>query len=312
MTECLSAGRTLWRIYDSDKNRARAEGMQPLANWDEADRYSQEGYGVFWTVQPFPPGSARRIANVGGIRWWAVDIDDHPADPEIPPVMDQDWTPVRDVCDRLKLDPTVVVRSKNGFHVYFRAEGATKQNFAEIMGRLIFHFGADPQSKDLARVLRVPGYCHWKDLHDPYPVRTIRLSEACYTERDMLRLLPLVEMRQESQNAVAFASRASGEAGDFWSRVAEIPAQVALSRLSGTEHVLGERYEFKRTSRGFNILVNGKSTSCWIDQRGMIGSTDKGGPTVAQWLNWFHRDYRRVYRILIEVFPELNKRGRRG
>jgi hypothetical protein len=101
------------------------------------------------------------------------------------------------------------------------------------------------------------------------------------------------------------AKRAAPVTGSFWDRVWNLNCEEALYRLSGTHYVSGETYSFKNNSNGSrNILVNGKGTSCWVDQEGRIGSLDDGGPTIAQWLHWFHKDYRKVAEMIKEVFPE--------
>ena len=58
-----------------------------------------------------------------------------------------------------------------------------------------------------------------------------------------------------------------------------------LEKLSGTEYVNGEIYEFKRAGRGnFNIIVNGEETGAFVDSDGMLGSHGQPVYTVAQWL----------------------------
>ena len=78
-----------------------------------------------------------------------------------------------------------------------------------------------------------------------------------------------------------------------------------LERLSGHLGVRGEEYTFKQTSRGWNIYVNGRLSSCWVDNQGRIGSLSKGGPSLYQWLVWFGHRPGEVARIIRDVYPEL-------
>jgi len=65
----------------------------------------------------------------------------------------------------LPLDPQIVVESSPGKrHYYFLCEGIEKSEFKPIEERLIDEYGSDPNAKDLARVLRLPGFYHNKGL----------------------------------------------------------------------------------------------------------------------------------------------------
>jgi hypothetical protein len=73
--------------------------------------------------------------------------------------------------------------------------------------------------------------------------------------------------------------------------------------------VNGERFTFKRCARGtHNILVDGKGTSCWVDDSGRIGSNKGGGPTLYQWLRFYGNSPKECTRVLKETFPHLEDR----
>ena len=85
-----------------------------------------------------------------------------------------------------------------------------------------------------------------------------------------------------------------------------IDQQSVLERMSGHPLVNGEVYGFRYNGNGNrNIIVNGKPTSCFVDQRGRIGSAAHGGPGIFQWLAWFGHSHRDVMVALKAVFPEF-------
>jgi hypothetical protein len=63
-----------------------------------------------------------------------------------------------------------------------------------------------------------------------------------------------------------------------------------LEVFSGSSFVRGETYSFKNNRNGtYQIIVNGKSSSCWIRKDGSIGSLSGGSPSIIQWIRWFER-----------------------
>lgn len=60
------------------------------------------------------------------------------------------------------LEPHIAVESSPGkFHHYFRADGVTLEQFDQLMAHMV-ELGSDPNAKDRARVLRLPGFYHQK------------------------------------------------------------------------------------------------------------------------------------------------------
>jgi hypothetical protein len=276
-----------YALHDSDKSLGGAKRIKR----SDAQNWNSRGYGIFHTVQTFK--YRRKVSDLVHINAWAVDLDEG--------TKAEQWARI----DR-GVAPTLVIESKNGFHVYFRANGATTETWKTIMEhRLIPFYKADKKAKDLARILRVPGYYHYKDPKDPFLVRKVLERKVEYTERDMLLFYKDLETPKLQKKLHNQTRKAHPMQGDFWDRVWALNCYDALIKLSGSCHVGFETYEFKQNASGtLNIFVNGKSSSCWIDLEGRIGSFDHGGPTIAQWLNYFHKDYVKVVNIIKEVFPE--------
>ncbi len=291
--------RQLYALYDKEvlesprdeENAAR--GMYPI-NESEAPRLNKLGFGMFQAVQLFG-SETRQISNLKQILSWAVDIDVGTKEDQLARVFEF-------------LVPSLIVETKRGVHIYYDAKNATKENYQSIVAdRLVPQLSADKKAKDLARVLRVPGYFHMKNPTEPFLIKTIHQYPVAYTEEQMIyafKLPPQEEVVVEEKRELRKIFR--NEADDFWEQVYNLDCEVALNRLSGTAAVSFETYTFKRVSNGnLNIFVNGKGTSCWIDKNKRIGSMDGGGPTIYQWLKWFTHDDKRAYENLKTNFQEL-------
>lgn len=281
-------GRQLYRMHDAD-NR----GCFPILPGEKPEDWQKSGHGIFWTVNRFRDAT-RRIENLECIVSWAID-------------MDVGTKP--DMLAKLRgspLIPSMVIETKRGYQAYWNAKDARPEHWnAIVLERLVPFFAADPNARDIARILRVPGFLHLKDPADPFLVREVHRSPVTYSEAEMVEAFPAAHQQTVHDEARQQAKFSGSD--DFWSRVYQLDSESALARLSGHEAVRGETYSFMPAgSRGNrNIFVNGKTSSCWIDKAGHIGSLSKGGPTIAQWLRWFGMSYGDAAKVIKQVFPEL-------
>lgn len=278
--------RHLYALHDQDP-----QGTIPVVE-GEARELNQRGYGIFWTVNEF---RGRRLKdNLVRLNSWYVEIDDLPKSEQEALIL---ASPV---------PPHLIIESKNGYHIYWHCREATVGRYADVQAGLRYFFTGDPNAKDVARILRAPGYFHMKDPSSPFLVSKVHELLGTYSERLMIYNFPPPKTEEKAEVSPARKLIHTNLEDDFWDRAASIDCEEGLLRLSGTEHVRGEVYSFRRVMNGhLNIVVNGKPTSCFIDSKKRIGSSDKGGPTIAMWLRWFGHSYKDVYRILNDVFPEL-------
>ena len=101
------------------------------------------------------------------------------------------------------LEPSCVVQSSPGhFHRYWLIDGdwpADEQgraDFANVMGRMIELYGSDKNAKDIARVLRVPGFLHRKN-GGAHLITMISNSGRRYTREQILQAFPPVVLEQK-------------------------------------------------------------------------------------------------------------------
>jgi len=65
---------------------------------------------------------------------------------------------------RFPIRPSSIVESKNGYHCYWFAKDGTKENWPKICTYIAEELHGDMKIvKDTSRVLRIPGFYHWKD-----------------------------------------------------------------------------------------------------------------------------------------------------
>jgi hypothetical protein len=281
---------TWYRMHDASPAGMIATAPEQARHWNDL------GYGIFATVNAF--SGPRRIDCCTKIRAWAIDIDEG------------DKSEQRERIMRSPLAPSSIVETKNGYHVYWYARTGRREFYRPLVSRLVEFFRADKNARDVARVLRVPGYRHLKDPSDPFLVRHVYGPHRgrVYLEKQMARAFPAPENDESSDRHESERRKYVSPSGDdFWDRVYNLDQMEALRRLSGSRYVGGEQYTFRAVGGGsrHNIVVDGKGSSCWIDASGRIGSADHGGPTVVQWLAWFGTPKRQCVEVVKSLFPDL-------
>jgi putative DNA primase/helicase len=119
--------------------------------------------------------------------------------------------------------------------------------------------------------------------------------------------------RPEHVERTAQATNATGES--IFDALASIDQRYVVECLSGSPIVQGERFQFRRSTRGkWNLYVDRgegwESTSNFVDASGKIGahasgSKDDGGPLASTWLRWYGHDDKAIRKALVEHVPEL-------
>lgn len=138
----------------------------------ELQRLNDKGAGVYVTVNR-TDGKGRKKSNIVGIRAVYIDLDGVTELPEF------------------ALKPSGIVKTPNGFHVYWLLEPdnkMTREQCELVNKELARRYGGDPAVTDCARVLRVPGYYHRKG--DPTLIEIVYLEDIHYTVEQLLALLP--------------------------------------------------------------------------------------------------------------------------
>ena len=296
MSDPLRASERLLYRFTDDETLPKEKKIFTDTTWREANKWNEKKWAIFWTVNIF--NGSRANANIKEFLSWAIDLDDGNKKAQMERI-------------RNFIEPSMVIESKAGFHVYYFAEsGTSTERFSETMvNHLIPNLEADKSVKDLARVLRVPNFYHWKNVNDPFLVKVVHWSNKKYTQDQIISgFPPKTEKAKSTISHTAELRKTLKKFGSekLWDRVYDFDCEYALSKLSGTDAVNGENFSFKRVSRGrLNIFVDDKITACFIDEHKRIGSRTNGGPTIWQWVNWYHNDHKKTYQYLKKYIPEL-------
>lgn len=236
-------------------------------------------YWIYFSVNPMKEWK-RDKESVLKIQTWICDIDD--------------WTKWQqlELINTAPLQPTFVVESVHGFHLYYLSdEELTDEQYADGNLGLKEYYNWDVKvCKDKARVLRLPWFYHMK--WEPVMVewRKDLSSWAIYSVNEMLRAFPKKEEDKPQVEIKPFEKKRSGS-DSYWERVNQLDSKQMLLEMSWTRWVNGETIDFKKNSDWTEqIRVNGKSRSCRIDRNWMIGSYDGGWPT---WIQRIERYFKR-------------------
>lgn len=267
--------------------RLEAGGASPKQVGEgEAGRLNRDGHGVLWTVNEF---EGRRLkANVTGIHYHFAEFDGGTK---------------ADQQRRLRespLRPSLVVESKAGFHAYWRVDDGSMETWYPIQRGIVKLLGADPKCTDPLRLLRAPGYRHWKDPTDPFLVEAVWESDASYSSEQLGEAFPWAPATSPAQGPTP--------TGDgFWQRVASLDCGEAILRLNNHWLQNGESFELREQSSGNRNIVrlDSKDTGCFVRADGSIGNCLLGA-RLGGWLAWYHdSDWSLIAKGLKEVFPEL-------
>lgn len=271
----------MFALHDQDRSRGTVDVK---SNHHELNA---SGHGIFWVVNDF---EGRRLRdNLTRINYWFVDLDEGTKEEQLARI------------GRAPLTPSLVIESKNGYHAYWRALGATLDNWADIVRwGLVPALKGDIRACDPLRLLRAPGYFHLKDPEEPFLVREVFRSAVAYTEAQMMRAFPSQEPERPER-------REPDQAGTFWERVAALDGREAVERVSGTWLVDGEHFRLDEMRNGNANIIRADdnySTPCWVWADGRLGGIDDGN-SIAAFCRWYGHSWADIARGLKELFPEL-------
>lgn len=189
---------------------------------ERANKLNKEGWGIHKSVNSFP-STDRKSQNCDKIEYWAVDIDAGTKEDQI-----------NNICQGI--EPTLIVETYRGHHLYFASINGKKENYSYILEKyLIPFYNADKQAKDISRVLREPFFQQWK-YGDPFLVKPIYSSNRRYTER---QIKDFFESFQDKESIEPIVQKKSGRVFTF-ARQYSITANQIGEALGGRK--IGNNY----------------------------------------------------------------------
>lgn len=292
------------QTFCDDKSREDAKTMARIFSQDDPSCWSmiedlnKKGAWVFFSVNSMQLGK-RDKASLTRFNSWICEIDHLEKEEQLK------------LIDLFPLYPSLIVESCHGFHMYWYIkfpEDMTAERRSKINWWLCNFFSGDPKiPEDTARVLRVPSFYHMKDPANPYLISIYGGSSLLYTEEQMLSVLTDFRSLSDKKESVRkMESDALNDDDNFWHRVNAMDCKTMLSALSWSDFVKWDIITFKKNSGDTEqIFCNGRSTSCWIDANGKIGSYDGGWPHRTSWVAWYGVSWKELYRWVIDHYPEM-------
>lgn len=144
------------------------ENRPPVSSTDRKDELNKKGYESYFTVNGFKDAPNAQKDNCSSLNAFFVDIDGRKDESEIERI-------------REKLDPTFVIETMNGYHIYWLLdepiykEDLTEIEWKDAMTRweqleasIVTELKADLHCKDIPRILRVPQTYYWKKTGDKW------------------------------------------------------------------------------------------------------------------------------------------------
>lgn len=197
----LAEGKAItFQTFDDDKKRVdqnkKDKGYDPFAkirhgtleqHARELERLNHQGVGIFVCVNKTNL-KGRSSKDIVATRAVFVDLDGAP----LAPVLE---SPIK---------PQLIVESSPGrYHAYWRIDNLALNHFTAVQEALIKQFHADPQVKDLSRVMRLPGFYHLKGV--PHLTQILEYSGGLPIKADdFFAAFKIVSCNEITQNKVSF------------------------------------------------------------------------------------------------------------
>jgi len=253
--------RYIYALHDHNVTLKKL-GTLVVSGLSRAQELNRDGYGIFSTVNEFET-ETRRKEGITRLNSVFIDLDGG------------DKVSQMIAVTNAPLNPSMMVETKNGFHVYWdiSSDLVMEMGREEAIGEyerflrknLIPAFGSDTNAADASRIMRVPTFKHVKDPTQPFEVKVFFENNKQYSWFELLDAWPRLLLDEPVTEHVA--EEVSGDS--FWDRAGSLNCEYALTKLSGSRAVSGETYTFTDTQRGNkNISVDGKMSSCWVDANG--------------------------------------------
>lgn len=154
----------VYRYIDQTGN-----GRAPVSSAVPRPDLNIAGYEAYFTVNGFKDAPDAKKEHCSSLNAFFVDIDGRKDPKELEEI-------------KAKLEPTFILETKNGFHLYwlldepiFKDEVFGSPSWEEIVARwerleqtIVLTLKADPVVKDLTRIMRIPNTYYWKKSGDAF------------------------------------------------------------------------------------------------------------------------------------------------
>lgn len=315
MRNSFCEGRTVFAMKDHNPNA----GVKPVSNVSAALGMHLKGWSLHWSVNQFK--GARKPENCTKVLSWVFEMEKLSKEEQLKRIyssitpslvvesvngfhvyfdaIDGTVQNYRSIQERLihyyGSDPQVkgvnrMLRMPYTIHTkHLKAD----ENTAEALkAKLKEEYEKTPTEVFCKKLSKDERLSH---LFGKYMTRIYDQNNVEYTEDEMFEIFPEPPQKeQKPQERFLYKPkmRTRGVSEDSLNWFRDLNCLDALKALSGTAAVRFDTFTFKTSSNGNqNIIANGHGTPCFVDPEGKIGgSANGGGPTIVEWVNWYHND----------------------
>jgi len=151
---------------------------------------NKAGRAIYFTVNE-TTAEGRKAENIKNIRAIFCDDDNSAQIKNYPPKTD--WP----------IPPSIVINTSSvegifKYHYYWLTQTQNKEEWARVQTGLVEFYGMDINVKDIARILRVPGYGNTKN-STTTPCRIVKCPGNTYTWSDIIKAFPPVSMSKVNE-----------------------------------------------------------------------------------------------------------------
>lgn len=232
-------------------------------------------------IQP-NPWEWRKRDDITDIRWVYIDMDE--------------WskTEMFALIETSPIYPSMIVESSRSYHLYWRCDMKSEDEFNDLVQWLIWFYNGDPAISSVNEVLRAPWFFHMKNATKPFKIQLVHYSDDKYEYDDMLSTYKQYAKEQD-KHSVSIVHH-----DDVIDKIRNINILSVLDKLSvpisRSNFIVGA--DWKETSASINIKWNYINRFSWqngsgstIDAAMVYGNMTK--PEAIEWLKrefWIHQD----------------------
>jgi hypothetical protein len=173
---------TLRRVYEGDFDEEYIKGL------------NLRGYSIYYLPnypENYNPGVTVAGHHIDTFGWVYVDMD----------LKEGIWPTKETFIESLSnfsLEPTRIVDSGNGIHVYWKISDLDGMSFLRIQRRLCRALKTDEAVSKIYQLMRLPGYVNVKKIENLVICQTLFETENVYTCEQLDRALPIISASDES------------------------------------------------------------------------------------------------------------------
>lgn len=160
---------------------------------EQLQAYNAEGYNCFFLPNgpsAYTPGTTVSGTHIDDFRFVFVDMD----------LKDKHYESKDAFIDHVLgsgIEPTYVVDSGNGVHVYFEVSDLDAMSYLRLQRRLMRKFNTDEATTSIYQLMRLPGTLNTKDPDNLKPCEYVYQTEQIYTCESLSKLLPPITHADE-------------------------------------------------------------------------------------------------------------------